>query len=150
MGFPQFDPDVDRRTRNLVRGLKFRRKPNDPEESIFTLMGLPHMNPDYYRSQRAVEEGVRGGIQSVIHRSRFRLCHQRSRSDKTMEKGWSQERRGAAYVKRTQRNEIRLWIKGFVIRDANLIRENSTNAQSVHRGSGAGIICSDIGPDPRL
>ena len=55
MGFPQFDPDVERRT----RGQKFRRKPDDPEESIFSLIGLPHLNPDYYRSQRVAEERSR-------------------------------------------------------------------------------------------
>ena len=48
MGFPQFDPDIERRTRrSAIRELEAQREVRNKEESIFVLMGIPQMDPDY-------------------------------------------------------------------------------------------------------
>lgn len=51
MGFPQFDPDEDRRERGLAKRSGRLSQSRKLEKSIFSLMGLSHLDPDFHRHQ---------------------------------------------------------------------------------------------------
>ena len=58
MGFPQFDPDEERRKRCLAWKSGRQIQTWELEKSIFTLMGLSHLDPDYHRHQGIPGEGT--------------------------------------------------------------------------------------------